>query len=97
MHDILMKETKAGKYGRNLAIIIKYAIKGAIPKRARKQYREAIAQEISNWRFADEFSDIDEMDITNPRHVGKLIKQGANLMYNKNTGKNALDALLKEM
>ena len=89
-----MRETKAGKYGRNLAVIINYII-GTMPEKIRRNYRQRLAKEVSDWRFNDELEGIDEIEITNPGHLGRLIKQSANLMYNKNTGKNALDALLK--
>lgn len=100
-----MKEARAGKYGRNLASWIDFTI-DTIPKAQRDDYRARFLKELSRYSLkprkkgqphnegcVHELSDIVDVDISNPEHFARLVKEGIHLMYQKQTSARVLDAL----
>jgi hypothetical protein len=104
-----MKETRAAKYGRNLAVWIQYTIH-TIPAEQREQYRTSFVRELSNYSFKPrrkgekpnsgcnyELRNIDCCDISDPLDLARLVKEGIHLMYQKNTAKKVIDSLLENI
>ncbi|VVB79417.1 Uncharacterised protein [uncultured archaeon] len=100
-----MGETRAGKYGRNLAIWINYTFQ-TIPQDHRKGYRTRFISELrkyslkpraegepSNEGCVHELSDLVDIEILNPEHFARLVKEGIHLMYQKQTSARVLKAL----
>ncbi len=104
-----MKETRAGKYGRNLAVWIHYTI-NSLPKYKRADYTKRFVEELTNYCFDPrkkgeirnqgcvlELSDIVDCDIKNPGDLAKLVKEGVHLMYQKQTAAKVIKALLENI
>jgi hypothetical protein len=102
-----MEETRAGKYGRNLALWIDYTI-STIPKAHRKEYREKFLKELDTYSLmprksgqpandgcVHELSDLMHVEITIPEDFARLVKEGIHLMYQKQTSARVLEALQK--
>ena len=100
-----MRETRAGKYGRNLAIWIDHTI-DTMPEDLRKDYRARFLDELSTYSLkprkngqprnegcVHELSDLTEVDIRNPEQFARLVKEGVHLMYQKQTSARVLDSL----
>jgi hypothetical protein len=100
-------ETRAGKYGRNLAKWIDYTI-ASIPESRRVDYRTRFVDELNNYSLIPrksgqpanegcvyELSDLVDVDIHNPENFARLVKEGVHLMYQKQTSARVLDALQK--
>jgi len=96
------KETRAGKYGRFLAVWINYTITSHDNK-----YRKRFLEELKTYSFKPrkkdeprhegcvlELEDIAELDTNNPEHLARLIKEGIHLMYQKNTSARVFTSLL---
>ena len=103
--NILMIETRAGKYGRCLSNVII-----EITKRRKKGYYREFTKELSEYCLEGrkkgmpknrgctyELEDIDEIDLNDPRQFAKLIKEGIHLMYQKNTARKVLEALIESL
>jgi len=104
-----MGETRASKYGRNLAIWIDYTI-NKISKNVRKEYRTRFFDELAKYSFESrkngqsrnagcvhELSDLTEVDINNPEQFARLVKESIHLMYQKQTSARVLNALQKHL
>ena len=102
-----MEETRAGKYGRNLAIWIDYTI-DTMPEKLREDYITRFLEELSTYSLkprrngqprnegcVHELSDLVNVDISNPEQFARLVKEGVHLMYQKQTSARVLDALEK--
>jgi len=102
-----MKETRAGKYGRNLAIWIGHTIE-RIPKEEREGYKTRFLEELKTYSLTPrkngqprnegcvhELSELEKVDPGNPEHLARLVKEGIHLMYQKDTSSRVLDALQK--
>jgi hypothetical protein len=102
-----MKETRAGKYGRNLAIWINHTIE-EMPEGKREDYRARFLTELKTYSFrprkngqpcnegcVHELSDLAEIEISNPEHLAMLVKEGVHLMYQKETSARVFEALKK--
>lgn len=100
-----MKETRAGKYGRNLAIWIDSTI-DTQPENLRENYRARFLKELSAYSLMPrkngqpsnegcihELSDLVNVEISNPEQFAKLVKEGVHLMYQKQTSARVLDTL----
>jgi hypothetical protein len=100
-----MKETRAGKYGRNLAIWIDFTI-DTIPETEREKYRARFLDELSTYSLkprkngqprnegcVHELSGLVNIDISNPKQFARLVKEGVHLMYQKQTSARVLDSL----
>jgi len=103
-------ETRAGKYGKFLGTWANITIDLAIPKSERVDYIRRLIDEIKNYSFEPrkrgapkssgcvwELIGIDNFDIYNPETLGKTLKEGMHLMYQKQTQKKVLDSLLNEL
>jgi len=103
-----MRETRAAKYGRNLAVLIGWMLDKSYPLTAR--YKRVFLLELQDYPImprrkgtprnegaVDELENVDTINPENPRHAAKVIKQGLHLMYQKNTSKNSLYALLENL
>jgi hypothetical protein len=44
-----------------------------------------------------ELAEIEEVDLNNPKHLAKLVKESIHLMYQKQTSKRALYSLLENL
>lgn len=68
-----------------------------------EQYRTRFLRELERYPLDPkngkvyELSDIEALDITNPEHLARLIKEGIHLMYQKETASHALNALFTEL
>lgn len=104
-----MRETRVGKYGRNLALWINYTIR-TLPEDQRGDYRDTLIQELETYSFearkqgsppnsgtVHELSDLAEIDPLNPEHLARLIKEGIHLMYQKQTAARVFRALLENL
>lgn len=100
-----MKETRAGKYGRNLAIWIDYTI-DTMPENSRGDYRARFLEELSTYSLkprkngqprnegcVHELFVLASVDLSNPEDFARLVKEGVHLMYQKQTSARVLDAL----
>lgn len=103
------KETRAGKYGRNLAIWINRTIKG-IPEEQREEYRTRFLRELGSYSLTPrrngqpsndgcvhELSDLAEVNISNPEYLARLVKEGVHLMYQKQTAAKVLKVLTEAL
>ncbi len=101
-----MKETRAAKYGRNLAVLVNYVI-STIPAPKRAHYRSMFVTELANYSFEPrrkgekpnsgctyELRNIERCHISSPWDLAKLVKEGIHLMYQKGTAKRVIDSLL---
>ena len=104
-----MSETRAGKYGRNLAGWIHHTF-STLPVDQRDQYKTQFIQELRTYSFEPrpdgtpanagcvyELSDIVTIDIGNPRDLAKLVKESIHLMYQKKTAARVMEALLQSL
>ena len=95
------KETRAGKYGRFLAVWINYTL-----NTHDKKYKERFLEELERYSFKPrkkdeprhegcvlELEDIAELDISNPKHLARLVKEGIHLMYQKSTSTRIFTSL----
>lgn len=100
-----MKDTRAGRYGVNLGILIEYTI-NTIPEDVKEEYKTRFMTELNKYSImprikgepknegcVHELSDLLKVDITNPEQFAKLVKEGIHLMYQKNTSSKVLIAL----
>ena len=100
-----MAETRAGKYGRNLAIWINHTIQ-ELPEVQRGDYRTRFLAELERYSFTPrekgqprnegcihELSSLAEVDLINPEHLAMLVKEGIHLMYQKQTSARVFDAV----
>jgi len=100
-----MNETRSGKYGRNLAIVIKVVLDSKD-----EPYRRSFLNELQNYCLEPrkegtppgpgcicELEGINQIDMDNPKHFAKLIKEGIHLMYQKRTAGRALYSLLESL
>jgi hypothetical protein len=100
-----MRETRANKYGRNLAIWIDYTI-DTFPKNVKEDYRAEFLEELSKYSLKQrkngqprnegcvyELLDLVKVNMGNPKHLAKLVKEGIHLMYQKQTSARVLSAL----
>jgi hypothetical protein len=104
-----MIETRGVKYGRNLAIWINHTIQ-SIPYDSRKDYRTRLKKELKNYSLVPhrkgeprnsgcnfELENIDRIDVSNPKQLARLIKEGIHLMYQKQTAEKVLTSLLENL
>ena len=102
-----MKETRAGKYGRNLAITVNQILDN-LP--ADQRYKRAFLKELQTYSFegrkhgmppgpgcVNELDGIESIDPRNPRHLARLVKEGIHLMYQKQTASRVLYSLLENL
>jgi len=100
-----LTETRAGKYGRNLAVLICYVLDNKP-----RHYRKRFLSELQTYSFeprkqgtppgpgcVNELECLEEVDLDNPRHFARLIKEGIHLMYQKRTARKALLSLLENI
>ncbi len=100
-----MKESRGGKYGRNLALWIDFTI-NQIPECQRENYRSRFIKELKEYSLiprkegapvnagcVHELSDLVDVDINNPEQFAKLVKESIHLMYQKQTSKRVLKGL----
>ncbi|MDO8623541.1 MAG: hypothetical protein Q7R52_04815 [archaeon] len=105
-----MEESRGGKYGRFLGNLTNIIIDSVIPDSEKESYKTCLINEIKSYSFEPrksgtpkssgcvwELIDMDSFDISNPKTFGKTIKEGIHLMYQKQTQKRVLDALLNEL
>lgn len=100
-----MKETRAGRYGKNLAIWIDYTIE-TIPEDLREVYRARFLEELGTYSLKPrkngqplnegcihELSDLVNVDLSGPEDFARLVKEGVHLMYQKQTSARVLKTL----
>ena len=100
--DIFMGRAK--NYGKNLAVWVNYTIE-SMPE----DYKRKFIRELKKYSFevrkkgeprnsgcVYELEDI-IVDIENPKHLAKLIKESVHLMYQKGTASRVLDSLLENI
>jgi hypothetical protein len=97
-------ETRSGKYGRFLAQWVNETIAGQ-PAERQPSYLASFLTELATYsltpRYAGqsrnegcvkELEDIDILDLDNPAHLAKLVKEGFHLMYQKDTSRRVLES-----
>lgn len=95
-------ETRAGKYGRFLAVWVDYTISQQKPG-----YRSKFLEELKKYSLRPrkkgepkhegcvlELECLGELNIEQPEHLAKLVKEGIHLMYQKQTSAKTLSSLL---
>ena len=101
-----MKQTRAAKYGKNLGVWIEHTI-SALPEEQQEEYASRFCQELRTYSFqprkngtppnegcVHELSDLAVIDLKNPEHFAKLVKEGIHLMYQKGTAGRVFTSLL---
>jgi len=102
----MQKETRGGKYGRNLALVVSYIISNEEKRVPR--YRERFMKELRDYSLVPrrvntpinrgcqfELEGLDSVNISRPDELARLIKEGIHLMYQKQTAKRVLEALVR--
>lgn len=100
-----MPGTRAGKYGKYLAMWINFTI-DSMPL----DYRTRFLSELRTYSFeprkngeavnsgcVHELDDLADADITNPEHLAKIVKEGIHLMYQKQTARKVMGSLLEKL
>ena len=103
----LKKEGRARKYGRNLAVWINYTIE-TIPDDSRQDYKKNLVNELKTYSFKprktyerrnegciNELEHIKDVNINEPKHLAKLIKEGLHIKYQKETTRRIMESLLE--
>ena len=88
---------------------INYTI-DAIPEPQREKYKSLFMQELKKYSFEPrkkgepktsgcihELSDIINIDIKHPEEFAKLVKEGMQLMYQKQTSARVMNALMEDL
>jgi hypothetical protein len=101
-----MNETRAARYGRNLAIWVEFTI-NKVPERERAAYKKKFLNELDHYSFEPrkngqprnsgcihELSDISIADVSNPKDLAKIVKEGFHLLYQKGTSARVYNALV---
>ena len=104
---MMIKETRAGKYGRNLAVLLNYVL-DSLP--ADRKYRKAFLNELQNYCLEPrrkeaprnrqdvcELERILEVNPQNPRELARLVKEGIHLMYQKQTSARVMQSFMRVM
>ncbi len=104
-----MKEGRSAKYGRCLSSWVNFTIQ-SFPEEIRRDYKARFLEELKRYSFAKrkkgshfnegcayELSGLEEVDIRNPGHLARIVKEGINLMYQKGTAKNVLGSLVSNL
>lgn len=104
-----MKETRFGKHGRFLATWIDYTINTLLEDR-RAEYKTRFLEELKTYSFEKrkkgepensgivrELDGIDELDVTNPIHLARFVKEGYHLNYQKDSTRRKHESVLKEL
>jgi len=104
-----MEETRAAKYGRYLSMWIRQTI-DSVPEEQRNNYRESLVTELRTYSFEPrkkgtpknsgcirELIDMAEMDVRDPVHLARLVKEGVHLMYQKGTASRVMRSLLDNL
>ena len=102
-----MRETRAGKYGRNLAVWVNFTIE-KLPEAEREDYRARFLAELDEYSFMPrkkgeprnagcvrELEGIICVHIPDPEHLAKLVKEGFHFHYNKQTSARIWEAVKK--
>lgn len=108
-----MSETRAGKYGRkNLAILVSFVINSLEPEDSykRREYKKELMRELKKYSFEPrkkgsprnsgsnyELLGIYCIELRNPLHLAKLIKEGIHLMYQKQTARRMFTSLVDSL
>lgn len=103
---MLERESRAGKYGRYLAVWIKYTIS----QQSDTGYQERFLDELKRYSFRKrrkgesrnkgcvlELTDIPDMKVENPEHLARLVKEGIHLLYQKDTARRVLGSLISSL
>jgi hypothetical protein len=107
----MARETRGGKYGRNLALLVNYTIRTVTQsEKDRQAYRERFVAELKRFSFETrkkgapvnsgcvrELDGMEEIDMRDPEQLAKLIKEGIHLMYQKGTAKKVMTSLLENL
>ncbi len=101
------REIRAKRFGEAYGMFLDHVIDTIIPEERRRDYRKRFLSELKTYSFKPrrngeprnegcvfELEGIGELDISNPEHLAKLVKEGLHLMYQKNTSRHAFDGLL---
>jgi len=104
-----MNETRAGRYGRNLAIWINYTI-DTLPEQKREQYKTEFVRELKTYSFVPrkkgdpinsgcnwELTEIVVCNIQEPLNLARLVKESIHLMYQKQTAAKVMASLLDNL
>ena len=104
-----MAESRGAKYGRNLALWVRHTI-DTVPEDERDSYRSRLIEELRRYSFQTrkkgqplnkgcvyELAGMDDIDVEDPCDLGKLIKEGVHLMYQKSTAAKVLDSLIDNL
>lgn len=89
-----MNQTRAGRYGNNLAAWVDYTIT-TIPESQRQSYKSLFLKEIKAYSFEPEH--LSRCNIKNPKDLAKIVKEGINLMYQKKTARRAIESLIESL
>jgi hypothetical protein len=101
-----MRESRAAKYGRLGAVVLRYVVR-TIPVSDRKEYLERFVKEFESYSDIPrrkgepknegcvmELDGLDDLDIRNPEEFARWFKEGQHLKYQKNTARNERQGFL---
>jgi hypothetical protein len=104
-----MKKGRSEKYGRCLSSWVNFTIQ-SLPDEARGDYKARLLDDLKKYPFAPrkrgsppneggvhELSTLESVEIENPEHLARLVKEGIHLIYQKGTASIVLNALLKKL
>lgn len=94
-------KSRGSKCGNSFATWVNYTI-NTIPKEKKEEYKSKLIEELNKYSFDPkkdkrELDKVDSIDLQNPVHLAKLIKENINLFYQKQTARRFLDSLLSRI
>jgi len=99
--DNLKKETRGGRYGRLYADLLNHILEIS---NVEVRYRRAFLNELQTYCLkprnrgcVSELEDMMELNVNNPKELARVVKEGIHLMYQKETAKRVLYALLNNL
>jgi hypothetical protein len=99
------RESRAGKYGRFLSVLVNYTL-----DKKDSKYRSRFVKELKKYSFRPriegeprhegcvfELEGLIELNLENPEHFARVVKEGIHLMYQKRTSARVFDSLLDNL
>jgi len=107
--ETLVKEKRGAKYGRNLAMWINWTI-DKLPKHIREDYKKEFLDEVKTYSFTPrkqgtprnegcvfELEGIISVNIENPNHLARLVKEILHERFSKTASQSIMKAILANL
>jgi len=98
-------ETRGAKYGKNYAALLSFVL-----SHFDESYKKSFIDELMKYSFEPrkknqprnsgcvfELDGIGSIDMGNPRHLAKLVKEGLHIGYQKNTARRTHESLVSSL